>query len=216
MIVLVLFFLGFSIHAADPRSVSNNRSGISALEKKAIAEAERDFIQALETEPEDARLHINLGIVFQVKKDFERAFKEYQTGLRFAKDPETKFFANFNSAQVIGSKDVDLALRLYQEALEYKPDSRETKHNIELLMQQQSGGGGGEGDKKNDKSDDKGEDTGQDRTQEQNKNEPQPYKGKELSQQDVQNILDELKNQEQKVRAKENNSGREKSLDKDW
>ncbi len=156
---------------------------------------------------------MNLGLAYQAAKDNERAAKEFQAATRFAKTDELKFFGNFNAAQAIGTKNVDLALRYYQQALKYKVDSHETKHNIELLLQGKSGGG--EGENKDDKKADEGEDKGQDRSNKQS-NEPQPYKGKELTPQDVQNILEELKNQDQKVRAKENGNGKDRTLEKDW
>ncbi len=201
--------------ASDPRSVYSNRSGVKALIDKKAASSQNDFLKALETEPQEARLHINLGIAYQANKDLERAVKEFQTALRFAQSDEIKFYANFNTAQALGSKNLDLALRYYQNALQFNPDSTETKHNIELLMQSKNGGGG-EGDQENKEKKPEEEDKGQDRSNERRPNEPEPYKGKELKEQDVQNILDELKNQDQRVRAKENSSAKERSLDKDW
>lgn len=214
MTFIFCLFLGLEAYANDPRAVYNNRSGVNELVQKKYSSSQNAFLKALESEPEDARLHLNLGIAYQAAKDNERAAKEFQAATRFAKSDELKFFGNFNSAQAIGAKNVDLALRYYQQALSYKPDSRETKHNIELLLQGKSGGGG-EGDDKDDKKDNSGEDKGQERTNKQS-NEPQPYKGKELTPQDVQNILEELKNQDQKVRAKENSSGKDRNLEKDW
>jgi Ca-activated chloride channel homolog len=210
--ILVLFTN--LVLASDPRAVYNNLSGVKTLLKNQPSQAQAEFLKALETEPEEARLHLNLGLSYQANKDLERAAKEYQAAARFATTDELKFFGNFNAGQALGAKNVDLALRYYQQALKYKPDSQETKQNIELLMQSKSGGGG-EGDNKDDQQKEDGEDKGQDRTNKQS-NEPQPYKGKDLTPQDVQNILEELKNQDQKVRAKENNSGKERNLEKDW
>ncbi len=214
MRVLIFILLSTSVFASDPRSVYSNRSGIKTLMDNKANSAQNEFLKALETEPQEARLHLNLGMAYQATKDLDRALKEYQTALRFANNDEVKFYANFNAGQVASAKNIDLALRYYQQALNYRPDSIETKHNIELLFQSKSGGGG-EGNEKDKDPKDDGEDKGQDRTNQQS-NEPQPYKGKDLTPQDVQNILDELKNQDQKVRAKENSAGKDRSLDKDW
>ncbi|OQW47914.1 MAG: hypothetical protein A4S09_14035 [Proteobacteria bacterium SG_bin7] len=211
--LIFLFLLSLSSFASDPRAVYNNREGLKGLLQKKYNSSQNDFLKALETEPDDARLHLNLGLAYQAVKDNERAAKEFQAATRFAKTDELKFFGNFNAGQATAAKNVDLALRYYQQALKYKPDSHETKHNIELLLKGKSGGG--EGEKKDDQKSDDSEDKGQDRTNKQS-NEPQPYKGKELTSQDVQNILEELKNQDQKVRAKENSNGKERNLEKDW
>lgn len=217
LLLILCLFLVFSQDnfASDPRSVYNNRNGVKSLMDKKAASSQNEFLKALETEPQEARLHLNLGIAYQATKDVDRAVKEFQTALRFAETDDMKFFANFNTAQAIAGKNVDLALRYYQKALKFRPDSIETKHNIELLMQGKAGGDG-EGDQKDKDKKDDGEDKGQDRTNERQSNDPEPYKGKELKEQDVQNILEELKNQDQKVRAKENSSAKERSLDKDW
>jgi len=49
------------------------------------------------------------------------------------------------------------------------------------------------------------------------KNQPQPYKGKEISKENVDKILEELKQQEQNVRAKfENHNVHSSKNEKDW
>lgn len=145
------------------------------------------------------------------------------------------------------SGKVDEALVDYQRALELKPDSIEVKTNIEMMIQrqqqQQKGDGDGDSnnqDQKNDKNDKKDSKDGQDKDQkdkddkkddkdgqkkeqpkdkqmkESKKYKPREFKG-ELSQSDVNKILGELKNQEQKIRGNYyKNESKDQPRDKDW
>lgn len=156
---------------------------------------------------------------------------------------ETRFRALFNSAIVrTEMKQNEEALELYQKALEIYPDSIETKTNMELLMRQMAGGGGeSENDQKNDKDqsgkDQQKDDQKNDQKNEQNEGEgqdkkdqqkepdkfenprstPRPFKSEELSQQDAKRILDEMKRQEEQIRARmQNERIKERPPEKDW
>ena len=130
------------------------------------------------------------------------------------------------------------ALENYQAALELKPDSTETKHNIELLIQNggqnssggdnekkenQDGQGGGQDEQKNENEQDgenKDDKDGKDKKEYSNGNpkyKPRPFKSGELSEGDVKKILGELKNQEQKIRANfDKKERKDKKNEKDW
>jgi len=145
-------------------------------------------------------------------------------------------------------KKTEEALQEYQRALEIVPTSKEVKTNIELLMQQNQGQGNDKNnqdknDEKNkgddqskDKKDGEGKDQQdpkdqQDKKDQEQKNrdqqnkqykpnskyQPREFKG-ELSPGDVKKILDEIKQQEQKIRAEYNkkNDYKERPRDKDW
>ena len=90
------------------------------------------------------------------------------------------------------------------------------------------GGGGGKGDEKSDSKEKKeGEGDGEGQappqkpdTSNQDKKQkpkPKPFDGKDITQQDVNRILDELKNQEENIRAKmQKQGGKDAPNDKDW
>ena len=132
----------------------------------------------------------------------------------------------FNLAIVLTKqKKIGEALAAYQACLDIQPDSKEVKTNIELLWQ----GGGGEGEDKDDKKDPKGkgkdkkEGPGDDKDQPKEKGEPQQkkqpksFESKELTDGDVKKILDEVKNQENAIRAQEYERNlKEAPRGKDW
>jgi tetratricopeptide (TPR) repeat protein len=157
-------------------------------------------------------------------KDFDKAISQYKLAMKLApgktkREREVRFRSLFNIAAILGSQNkVDEALETYQNALEMKPDSKETKTNMELLTQ---GGSGGKGDKDSKDKNEEGE-GGEDQkdknfSNKPRENQPQPYKGKDLSRQDVDRILDELKQQEEAIRAKDQREGgKDAPPDKDW
>lgn len=141
----------------------------------------------------------------------------------------------YNAGVAAGEqKRIAEALAYYQKALAINPASKEVKTNIELLLQQQSGGGGdgkdpnNKDDKKDDKNkgdqekqDQKGQDEKKpnqpDKNQPQPKPSPKPFKSEELTERDVKNILEELKRQEQQIRGRMNDrKSKDQDPDKDW
>ncbi|MDZ4661842.1 MAG: hypothetical protein SGJ18_09525 [Pseudomonadota bacterium] len=220
ILLLMSFFIGEQVPAQDLSSVNHNRKGVVFLKEGQAYSAQNEFLKALEDEPFSAGIHLNLGLAFEMNKEPDKALKEYLQAIRYATDSDTRFYANFNAGQVVGDANIDLALSYYQAALEEKPESQETKQNIELLTQQKQGKG--KGDKKDDKSDSENEDEEKDpnapRTNEP-KEKPKPFDSKEMTEEDVKRVLQELKNQEQSIRArqeKQDKQQREAPLDKDW
>jgi len=144
--------------------------------------------------------------------------------------PEHRFSVLFNLAGVLGKQQkIGEALEAYQECLGMAPESKEVKTNIELLWQ--GGGGGGGQDKKDDKDKDgkdkkdpkdgeqkdKQEQPDKPEDKKDQKKQPKPFESQELTPQDVKKILDEIKNQEQTIRAQEyERKGKEQGNSKDW
>ncbi|MCB0407438.1 MAG: hypothetical protein KDD34_04480, partial [Bdellovibrionales bacterium] len=70
----------------------------------------------------------------------------------------------------------------------------------------------GEGDPQKKDQNQQGQDN-----KEQQKKKPKPFDSKELTKDDVRKILEEIKNQEQKIRAEVyEGQGKDKPRDKDW
>jgi len=247
MIMLGLIFISFmsvQVLAFGPPSVESNNDGIKRYKAEEYQEAFTGFADALARDPFNPKFHLNLGDTFLKGGDYPKAMAEFDSVDQNPKaDSELKFQALFNAGNAaVEAKDIPKALQYYQKALEYKPDSIETKTNIELALkeeQKQKNGqgddkkdekeGGGKEDQKDQKKnkDDKGKDEKKD--QNQNKSEksqeptprpkPQAFKSQELNENDVRRILDELKRQEEEIRArqyKENKNVPESQIEKDW
>lgn len=235
------------------KSLWLNRQANTQLKAQNYAAAFDSYIKTLEFDPFSAETHLDLGLTYEGQQQPEKAAPSYENALKYAKNDDVKFMAYFNQAQLLGKdKKVDEALELYQKALGIEPASKETKHNIELLIQtqQQDQKGGGDDkkdqkdqkdkqdqqdkqdqkdnkdkkdqkDNKDQKKDDKdGKDKKKEQPQQYGKNQkyqPRPFKGQELSEGDVKKILGEIKQQEQKIRSEYNRKEvKEQPRDKDW
>lgn len=234
LISLSVLFFFIPSSASTIRSYLSNRSALSAMEKKQYMESQRSLLEALESDPMDPRLHLNLGINLFAMEEPAKAAQAFASAGKVAKTREEKFVALFNEAFSLGeSKQIEKALEKYQEALRLNPESQEVKVNIELLMASNQGQGEGEGQQQqNQQGQGKGQGQGQDQKEDQKdqqgqgqdeqkqppkQKKPQNFKSEDLSPSDVKKILEELKSQEQGIRAKEyDKAPKERPGGKDW
>lgn len=221
--------------ASEFRGILRNNSGVKHFSEKRADLAMEEFTAALGDLPYSGAVHFNMGNAFLARRDLEKALSEYEQALRSAtgdsrEERETRFRALFNSAVVrTEMKDIEGALNLYQKALEIYPDSIETKTNMELLVQQMQGGGQGEreqneNDNQQNDQQEKNESEGQDNKEKQEPQKfenpratPRPFKSPELSPEDAKRILDEMKRQEEQIRAKmQRERVKDRPPEKDW
>jgi Ca-activated chloride channel homolog len=231
--IIALAFGPSSVFGGELEGVLRNNEGVKKFAQEQPVEAYDKFSEALAELPFSGLVHFNLGTTFLVNKEVEKALSEYKEAVRqslgdSSLDKEVLFRVHFNLAYLLAeTKKVEEALGSYQDALKFKPDSIETKTNMELLVQN-GGGGGGEGEDKKDQQPqsgnqdqkDQGEPQKPDPKQQQSqkpKGTPRPFKSQELSQQDVQKILEELKRQEEAIRARnQSDTAKDAPADKDW
>ena len=208
---------------------NNNAVRMQAQEKK--TESFDEFAQLLAKEPFNPVFEFNMGTGFLSIGDVEKARKILKKQVEIqGLDPQIAFFANYNLGVLAGAEqNIDEALKYYQKALEYVPDSLEVKTNIELLIQNGQGQKNqkqqGKGKSKDDQKQ-SGDPQDQDKKDgEEEEPEPQEFTNKEqkgkpkpkMSPEDVKKILEELKKQEQRIRAKHDRKGKkEKTRDKNW
>jgi Ca-activated chloride channel family protein len=224
--------------AGEFDGVLMNNQAVSNFKKELPVEALDGFSKSLANLPDRAEVHFNIATSFMALKEDEKALREYEVALRASSDlsntanAELTYKIYFNRAQIFASqKKTAEALRSYQEALRIRPDSREVKTNIELLMMSGDGEGEGEsGDQNKDQNNDQNKDSKQNQNQSQDKPKqekpqsgptpkptPKPFKSEQLSQQDVSRILEELKRQEDQIRERmQREGGRDAPLEKDW
>ncbi len=237
VIIVALFSssLGFSL---GPPSVNANQNGLKKYNQEDYVGAFKDFANALGRDSRNPSFHFNLGDAFLKNGEVGKALSEYESVEKNpAASSDLKFDSMFNAGNAaVQAKDIPKALSYYQKALDYRPDSREVKTNIELALKQQQGGGGNGNDKqqqdkgsekkdnkdnkdKKDQKDQKDPKDKQDQSQPEPKSQPKPFQSQALNENDVRRILEELKRQEEQIRAKQNVDNRktpEKQIDKDW
>lgn len=164
MLGLSLVFLSWSglIHFSPQfphlKSLWLNRQANQHLKSQSYQAAFDTYVKTLELDPFSPETHLDLGLTYEGQQQADKAMPSYQNALKYANSDELKFMAYFNQAQLLGKeKKIDEALELYQAALSLEPTSKETKTNIELLIQtqqhDQKGGGDDNKDQKQDQKD---------------------------------------------------------------
>lgn len=230
----VLAFAGTQAWATHPEAVYLNNEAVDLMVKENQYGAYKSLLKALELAPLDPAIQYNLGVSFLASEQFDKAMQQFELADQLAKTDVSKFRARF-AAAVAATKlnKIPEALKYYQRALEIDPDNEDVKKNIELLWQ--GGGGEGEGDSKDKKEGEEGkqkddkDQSKEERNKEQDKErekqgevkkpkpQPQQFKSQELTPDQVRKILEELKAQEQKIRADENDKDRkDQPNEKDW
>jgi len=227
---LYLCLVLMSLVACGAGVVESNK-GTSAFKAGDYQTARDLYIGALLEDPNSIYYRYNLAIANTAGERLRDAQKELETIELFYKerevlesDHQALFKLYFAQAFVYGLvQDTEKALAYYQKALQFQ-DSLDVKKNIELLITQEKQkskdgksskdkkDGGKKGEKsenKGDKEDSKGDDKDKKEIKGQDED---SLKKKNLSPEEIEQILKEIKNQESKVRGKENqkNKGEKK------
>ena len=218
-----------SLQAGEFRGVRENNRALGKFKDERYKEALDGFTKSLSELPDSAEVHFNVGNGFMANKEDDKALSEFDVAAKMAPTSDIAFKALFNRGTIYaGKKKVPEALDSFQRALELRPDSIETKTNIELLIASGEGDGEGDGeskpsDKPQDGKDKQPKDGENPKPQDQSQPgptpppKPRPFKSEQLTQQDVGRILEELKRQEDQIREKiQREGGKEAPRDKDW
>src|ERR1700728_3124100 len=176
---MAVIFLSSWTWALGPPSISANQDGVNHYKGEDYSGAFNDFAKALGKDAYNPTYHFNLGDAFLKNGDPGKAISEYEAVEKNPKSPtELKYKSMFNAGNAaLQAKDTAKAMQYYQRALEYVPQSKEVKTNMELAMVESQGGGSSDDkkDKKDQKPDDKNKD---DKQQQQPKEKEEPKQPK--------------------------------------
>lgn len=97
----------------------------------ALEEAERSYLQALELDDADERLHNALASLYRTQKRYEEAKTHYERSIEIAPEfAQTRFnYANL----LLDMGDVQGAKALYEKAIELDPGFTQAKFELEKL-----------------------------------------------------------------------------------
>ena len=130
--LFIFFALGVIGFIVLPLQSENNK-GIFYMLKKDHKTANEFFIKCLNNKQPVCRMNKALNHFFL--KHHTESIKEYVIAKKYSTDKQFLFYTSFNAAvSAAAHQDRDLALKFYQDSLFYRPDSVETKTNIELLF----------------------------------------------------------------------------------
>lgn len=217
---IILFAQSSYAEFATLRGWYHYKQALKAISEERYGRGLEAISQALLYDPQASELQNAIGLAFAKTEQWDQAEKAFAVAESLAKSPEEQFTARFNKGVIYqAQQQVDPALEAYLKALEIKPDSKETKINIELLIQQMQGKGKGQSDSDEPSDGSEGnKDPEQDpQRYQQPKPQPKQFKSEELSQTDMKRILEELRNQEQKIRSEFNKKDqKDQPREKDW
>ena len=220
LLVSLLLFAPSVFATTNLVEIWGNNQAVDHLGQKKVTEAHEEFTQLLAKSPFHPLFRFNTGGSFVAIEEPDKAIKMYNEVLKLNPlPPEIEFATYFNLGFLnsLEGKDIDEAVKNYQKALAFKPDSKEIKTNIELLFKGGKGGGKGKDKNKQDQQNKEDGEQPQEPQQFTNKKQPNQFDGKEMSKGDVKKILEELKKQEQRIRAKHDRKGKKQAdNDKNW
>lgn len=197
MKLVVLILLGFLFTGS---SLNDGRKANEAFQRGDYAKAVRLYRQAIEQNPDDARLYFNLGNALSELGETEEAIEVYNQYKSKSENVEQQALADYNQGRLLTENEqYDEALKYYRDALRKNPDDADARHNFELALKKQQEQE--EQQSEEDPEDQSNEDQEQDGDQDQEQND------QEQENQDQQE--DQNQNQNQQSDSQEEQDGEE-------
>lgn len=151
-------------------SLSDARKANSAFDRGDYREAAELYRQAITLDPENPRLHFNLGNTLYQLGEFEQALEAYQRFQSLTQLQEEQSLADYNKGRMLTDQErYEEALDHFRQALIRNPGDADAQHNFELASRRLQ-------DQQNEDQEQQDPDSGdQDQENEENDpNEPQP------------------------------------------
>lgn len=225
------------------KSTYFNNLGSINLRFGDTVKADKNYNRSLNNDPHRWIARYNFAVTQMGLENLNDSLKELEVLEKEVSSAKSGVFRNeilfkikFAKGFLYGLiKDIPKALDSYQEALGLKPNSYDVKKNIELLTSEKKGGGkGGESSEQskdgedgeasdsdnntNDGESDKNEGKGDKKDKDPKGQDDSSLEKKQLSKEEIEQILKEIKEQESEVRSRENirNNKKGEDNDKNW
>jgi len=160
------------------------REGNRAYERGDYETAAKMYMEALQEEPDNARLYFNLGNALAKMGKPAEAAAAWDQFKELNQSPLEKSKAVYNQGNTSAEqKEWDKALNSYREALKLNPNDIDAKHNYELAVKQKQEQ---EQEQKQDQNKDQNKDQDQQQQQQQNQDQNQDQQQGQDQNQDQQ------------------------------
>ena len=188
------------------------REGNRAYSSKNYADAEIFYRKAVDKDGNNSIANYNLGRSLQAQKKNEEAKRQYENASKLEKDPVRRSSSYNNLGTILqGEQDYAKAIEAYKNALTSNPNHNNARYNLELcqlkLKKQQQ-------QQKSSGKDKNGSDKNKNNNQ---KKQPQGSQG--LSNDNVEQLLNAVKQQEKETQGrlyKMKGQSSDRKLDKNW
>ncbi|MEX0904229.1 MAG: tetratricopeptide repeat protein [Balneolaceae bacterium] len=238
LLILALFF--------SAATVNDARKANEAYNNGDYEQAAELYRQAIEQNPDDPRLHFNLGNSLYQMGRADEARESYERYKRLAENNQERSMADYNVGRMlIDNEQYEEASGYFKEALKNNPSDADARHNYELALrrqqeqeqdqQQQPDSGDDqeqdpEGEQQQDQSDQQqdGESGDQEQESGQQPQQPQDQEGSEgeqeqttprnISPEEAENILEALAQLERELLENQKKKASETSVnnEQDW
>lgn len=238
MRILILIILATVLTAS---SLNDARKANDAYRSGDYETAAQLYRQAIAENPDDARLHFNLGSALAKMGESEASVQAFQIAKQLMEDPQDKARADYNAGTALSEAEMyEEALDFYRNAMRNNPDDPDAKHNYEMSVkkkqeqeqqQQNSSDNQDENQEEQEQQQDQNQDQqeqqqNQDQQDSENEGNPQDQEAgeqnmpqpDEISQQEAENILNALEQLEREIleNRKKEATDDAPSNDKDW
>lgn len=237
-LILILFLTASSVDDA--------REANKAFENGNYEQAVELYQQAIEEDPENAKLHFNLASALYKMGETEEAMQVYDRFESLSESPEDQSFASYNKGTMLTEEEkYEEAIEYFRDALRKNPNDEDARHNYELALQkqqqqeqqqQQEDQDSGQDDQQDDQDQQQQQDGNNNEQQDQNEDQQQPQGGQqdqeqqedeerqpqpqptEMTPEEAQNILDALKQLERELleNMEKESSETPSTNEKDW
>ena len=113
------------------------RGGNDLFNKQDFEKAEVEYRKALDTEVKSYECAFNLGDALYKQKKFDEALQQFQSLAQNEKDKEKlgELYHNIGNTLLAMNK-LDESIEAYKQSLRNRPNSQETKYNLEFARKQ--------------------------------------------------------------------------------
>lgn len=187
---------------------SNMRRGNHLERKGEYEEAIQYYQEALVQEPDNPKIHYNLGRTFYRLEKYDEAISEFQLGfLERERDFQAGVFYNIGNSQ-FRKGELDAAIDSYKMSLLVNNEDVEAKQNLEFCLRLKE-------QIENQPQSDSTQQQEQSPQQQEQEQPPQPREG-EIGKEEAERILQALENEEKENLEKARTRERKEDVDKDW
>lgn len=215
---LLLTVVGAAAFAATPAAAQTPtyrlvRQGNRAFQAKDYKAAEKCYLKALQSEPRNARARFNLADTYLSQENPQEALKHYAEAAKQEPNKLVRAMSYHNMGYVHHKqKQYDKAIDYYKEALRLNPADEDTRYNLALAQKQKK-------EQKQNQQQQQKQDKKQDRNRQKQEQDQQQQQQQpdQLSQENVDQLLQLSRQAENQTRRKlEQMQPRKKSLPKNW
>lgn len=127
-------FILLLLLAADP---DRARQANQAYEQGDYARAEEGYRDAIRENPDDPRLHFNLGNALAQQGKIDEALESFQRFRNMAETPRERSMADYNIGNLHSlQQDWNMAVDQYRSSLRQNPEDPDAVHNFEWALRQ--------------------------------------------------------------------------------